>query len=257
MDYKGYLIDLDGTMFRGERLIDGARDLVNDLIRRNIPYVFITNNSTYTMDMIVGKLNRLGIRATEENMLTSSMVSANHIRSVNRTARCYVIGETGLRQALENENLTLAETDCDYVVVGLDKEISYEKLAKASLLIQEGARFIITNRDAAIPAEIGLLPGNGAIAAAIAVSTGVEPLCVGKPESLMMDEAVQKIGVNKSGILMVGDNYETDIKAGLNADIDTLMVLTGYSTRECLKTVDEQPTFVADNLHEWLQLKKA
>lgn len=253
MDYKGYLIDLDGTMFRGEEVIEGAKQFIDLLNDRDIPYLFITNNATYTMKMIVDKLNRLDLKATEHNILTSAMATAKYIKEKNDQARCYIIGETGLVKAIENEDLIVTDKHCDYVIVGLDRQITYEKLAKACLLIREGAKFIVTNKDAAIPTELGLLPGNGAIASSIAVSTGIEPIIIGKPESIIMTEAIKKIGITKQDVLMIGDNYETDMKAGLRAGVDTLMVLTGYSTREDLKQVEVQPTFVMENLLEWIE----
>lgn len=255
MDYKGYLIDLDGTIFRGNELIDGAKEFIDYLIKRNLAYLFITNNATYTMDMIVKKLNDLGIKAGTENILTSAMATAKYIKEKNNQVRCYVIGEVGLVQALENENIVVTDTNCDYVIIGLDREVTYDKLAKACLLVREGATFLITNKDAAIPTEAGLLPGNGSIAATVAFSTGVEPVCIGKPEKIIMEEAVKKLGIKNEELLMIGDNYHTDIQAGINAGIDTLMVLTGYSTTEDLQTVDVQPTYVKEDLKEWLYEK--
>ncbi len=255
MDYKGYLIDLDGTIFRGNELIDGAKEFIDYLIKRNLAYLFITNNATYTMDMIVKKLNDLGIKAGTENILTSAMATAKYIKEKNNQVRCYVIGEVGLVQALENENIVVTDTNCDYVIIGLDREVTYDKLAKACLLVREGATFLITNKDAAIPTEAGLLPGNGSIAATVAFSTGVEPVCIGKPEKIIMEEAVKKLGIKNEELLMIGDNYHTDIQAGINAGIDTLMVLTGYSTTEDLQTVDVQPTYVKGDLKEWLYEK--
>lgn len=255
MDYQGYLIDLDGTMFRGEELIDGAKEFIDYIYQQGIPYLFITNNSTYSRDMIIQKLHRLGITVSEENVLTSAMATAKYIRNNYGKARCFVIGEEGLKNALIVENMILTDEQCDVVVVGLDRNISYENLAKACLRIREGAQFVITNQDAAIPTERGLLPGNGAIASSIAVSTGVEPLCIGKPETTIMDEAIKMLGVSRKKILMIGDNYNTDIMAGLQANIDTLMVLTGYSTLEDLREVKEQPTYVMSDLTEWIHEK--
>ncbi|MEI3605481.1 TIGR01457 family HAD-type hydrolase [Pseudogracilibacillus sp. SE30717A] len=252
MNYKGYLIDLDGTIFRGNELIDGAKEFIDYLIERNYPYLFITNNATYTIEMILKKLNGLGIKADEENILTSAMATAQYIKEKNKQAHCYVIGETGLIHALENEDLIVTDVNCDYVIVGLDRKVTYDKLAKACLLVRDGAQFILTNKDAAIPTEIGLLPGNGSIGAVISYSTGVEPVCIGKPESIIMEEAIKKIGISNKELLMIGDNYHTDIQAGINAQIDTLMVLTGYSTKEDLQVVEVQPTYVMEDLKSWL-----
>src|SRR5699024_2877434 len=165
-------------------------------------------------------------------------------------ARCYVIGEDGLRQAIADAGLVVTDVDCDLVVLGIDCEIHYEKLKNPSLMIQQGATFVSTKRDASIPTEEGLVPGIGSITALLAVSIGIEPIFVGKPEAIIMNEALQMIGLTHDQVLMIGDNYTTDISAGVRADIDTLMVLTGFSAEADVAHLPEekQPTYVMDDL---------
>lgn len=256
MNYEGYLIDLDGTMYRGNEAIRGAKEFIEQLNEQKIPYLFVTNNSTLTRQDVVKKLFNFGVHTTEDHVLTSATATANYIKRRHSEARCFVIGEKGLRQALEDVEIKLCNDHCDFVVIGLDREISYHKLAKASLEIRKGASFISTNKDAAIPTEHGLLPGNGAITAAITKSTGVDPVFIGKPEKVIMEEALQLIGLNKDQVLMIGDNYETDILAGINAEIDTLMVLTGFSTQKDLVGVQKQPTYIKSDLLEWMHIQK-
>ena len=145
----------------------------------------------------------------------------------------------------------MTDEDPDYVVVGIDRTITYEKLAKACIAVRNGATFISTNGDIAIPTERGLLPGNGSLTAVITVSTEVEPIFIGKPESIIMEQALTQLGTSKEETLMIGDNYRTDILAGIHAGIDTLLVHTGVTTKEHLETVEEQPVYTAQTLDEW------
>ena len=251
LQYEGYLIDLDGTMYRGNEPIEGAKEFITSLQKQSIPHLFITNNSTSTRDSVVKKLARFGIHTKVENILTSAIAAANYIRENHQGKRIYMIGEEGLKDALQQNGLTITAEDSDCVVVGLDRELTYEKLATACLLIRSGAKFISTNKDAAIPTEKGFIPGNGSITQLVEVSSGVKPIYVGKPEHIMMQQALQYLKLQKEKVLMVGDNYETDILFGIHANVDTLMVLTGVTSKEDLLHVGVQPTYVEDNLMNW------
>ncbi|WP_445324016.1 TIGR01457 family HAD-type hydrolase [Pseudogracilibacillus sp. ICA-222130] len=257
MRYKGYLIDLDGTMYRGTAPIDGAGDFIETLQAQHIPYVFVTNNSSATEAMVVEKLARFGIDTTPDHVLTSATATAKYIARAQQGATCYIIGEKGLHEACEKAGLKKSASDADFVVMGIDREISYEKLKTAALHVRRGATFISTNKDAAIPTEEGLLPGNGSLTSVVSVSTGVAPIFVGKPEPIIMEEALRMIGLDRKEVLMVGDNYTTDILAGVHARMDTLMVLTGFSSREDVVGVPEaeKPTYIMDDLHVWRKEK--
>lgn len=250
--YKGYFIDLDGTMYRGSEAIEGAADFVAALHHKQIPYLFLTNNSAKTQAAISEKLNKMGIRSTTDHVFTSSMATAKYIQEKDARAKCYVIGEEGLHRALKQEGLTIAADDCDFVVVGIDRDINYEKLATACLEVRNGAQFISTNSDIAIPTERGLVPGNGALTSVITVSTGIEPIFIGKPESIIMEEALSVLGLTKGETIMVGDNYNTDISAGINSGIDTLAVFTGVTSFEDLQQIEIQPTYHIENLKNWI-----
>lgn len=251
--YSGYLIDLDGTMYRGNEPIDGAASFIQTLNEKDIPYLFLTNNSTSTQEKVAHKLMSMGIDTTYKHVFTSSMATAKYIKEKNAQARCMVIGEEGLYDAIDKEGLTIADTSCDYVVIGLDRQITYEKLAQACLAIREGAVFISTNGDLAIPTECGFLPGNGALTSVITVSTGVQPIFIGKPEHIIMEEALEVLHVPKKETLMVGDNYQTDILAGINAKIDTLLVFTGITSYEDYSKLKIKPTYYIQNLEEWIK----
>lgn len=250
-EYRGYLIDLDGTMYRGNEPIDGAASFINVLNKKEIPYLFLTNNSTSTQETVAHKLAGMGIDTTANHIFTSSLATAKYIRQENTEARCMVIGENGLYDAIEKEGLTITDTSCDYVVIGLDREINYERLTQACLAVREGAQFISTNGDIAIPTERGFLPGNGALTSVITVSTGIEPIFIGKPEQIIMNEALKVLGTTKKDTIMVGDNYDTDILAGINAGIDTLMVFTGITPYEDYPLLTIKPTYNVQNLSEW------
>lgn len=249
--YKGYLIDLDGTMYRGTEVIQEAADFVNKLNERGIPYLFVTNNSSRTPAQVAEKLCDFGVKATEEQVFTTSLATANYIYEKNKEASVYVIGEEGLMTAMKEKGFPFANEHADYVVMGIDREISYEKLAIACLAVRNGAVFISTNADIALPTERGLLPGNGSLTSVISVSTQTQPIFIGKPESIIMEQALQVIGTKKEETLMIGDYYDTDIMAGMNAGLDTLLVHTGVTTKELLKGYEKQPTFVLDSLDQW------
>lgn len=250
--YGAYLIDLDGTMYLGNERIDAADKFVDALHDKQIPYVFLTNNSSKTQEQVSEKLRNMGIRSTPDHVFTSSMATAKYIKRQKNDARCFVIGEEGLFDALEKENLTIADDDVDFVIVGIDRAVTYKKLAKACLAVRNGAKFVSTNSDVALPTERGMMPGNGAITSVITVSTGIEPVFIGKPESIIMDEALSAFGFSKDEALMVGDNYYTDILAGINAGVDTLMVFTGITPIEDLGKFETKPTHHVQLLSEWI-----
>lgn len=251
--YKGYLIDLDGTMYRGEEQIEEASLFIKALKEKNIPYLFVTNNSTRRPEQVAEKLNSFNIPTTKEQVFTTSNATANYIKEKKENATVYMIGEEGLEFALEEVGLKITDDNPDFVISGLDRSINYEKLAKACIAVRNGATFISTNGDIAIPTERGLLPGNGSLTSVIAVSTTVKPIFIGKPESIIMEQALKVLGVPKEETLMIGDYYDTDIMAGINTGIDTLLVHTGVTTKEMLSNYDKQPTYSIDSLEEWIK----
>lgn len=252
--YRGYLIDLDGTMYRGEERIDAAVRFVRRLAEEKIPYLFVTNNSTKPPEQVAEKLNRFGIPATKDSVFTTSMATANYIYQWKKDAKIYFIGEEGLKLALMEKGFAFAGEDAECVVVGLDRQVTYEKFAVACLAIRNGARFISTNGDIALPTERGLMPGNGALTALVRVSTGTEPVFIGKPEPIIVEQALQVLGTKKEETLFVGDNYATDILAGIRAGIDTLLVFSGVTKKEDLQKVEQMPTYAVDSLDEWTVL---
>lgn len=249
--YKGYLIDLDGTMYKGTERIEAASDFVKRLSENGIPYLFVTNNSSRTPAQVAEKLQGFDIPAEEGLVFTTSQATANFIFDEKPDASVYAIGEEGIKTALEEKGFTNAFENADYVVIGIDRSINYEKLATACLAVRNGAKFISTNGDIALPTERGLLPGNGSLTSVIAVSTQTMPIFIGKPEKVIMEQALKVLGTSKEETLMVGDYYDTDILAGMNAGLDTLLVHTGVTTKEMLADYDRMPTYTVDSLDEW------
>jgi 4-nitrophenyl phosphatase len=250
--YEGYLIDLDGTMYRGKERILEACHFVQVLHKKGIPYLFVTNNSSRTPDQVAEKLRQFDIPTEDHQVFTTSQATANYIFEQKSDASVYIVGEEGIQHALTEKGLTIKEDHPDFVVMGIDRSISYEKLAIACIAVRNGATFISTNGDIAIPTERGLLPGNGSLTSVVAVSTEVSPIFIGKPEKIIMEQALKAIGTSPEKTLMIGDNYHTDILAGINAGLDTLLVHTGVTTRDHLLKIEKHPTFVIDSLEEWI-----
>lgn len=238
-------------MYRGTERIEAASDFVKKLKQQGIPYLFVTNNSSRTPAQVAEKLVGFDIPADEHLVFTTSQATANYIYDLKKDASVYVIGEEGIQTAIEEKGFQLAEEHADFVVFGIDRSITYEKLAVGCLAVRNGATFISTNGDIAIPTERGLLPGNGSLTAVITVSTQTKPIFIGKPESIIVEQALKVLGTAKEETLMVGDNYDTDILAGMNAGMDTLLVHTGVTTKELLAGYDRKPTYTIDSLDEW------
>ncbi|WP_239257043.1 TIGR01457 family HAD-type hydrolase [Listeria ilorinensis] len=251
-DYQAYLIDLDGTMYRGNAVIPEAIGFIRRLNKKKIPYLFVTNNSTTTPEKVADKLVGMGIETTADRVFTSSQATALYMQSKSDERSVYAIGEAGLFEALDESGFYQQVENPAFVVVGLDRELTYEKLAAASLAIRSGATFISTNADAAIPTEAGLLPGNGSLTALLSVATETEPTFIGKPEAIIMEQAIAKLGAQKEDVIMVGDNYETDILAGIHFGIDTVIVHTGFTSQEALQTKKIQPTHSINTLDDWV-----
>ncbi|MGL4623717.1 MAG: TIGR01457 family HAD-type hydrolase [Culicoidibacterales bacterium] len=258
--YKGYLFDLDGTMYQGSQIIESAVIFVNWLAEQGIPYLFVTNNSTKTAQQVADKLVAIGCQQVgPEHIVTSSDVAATTIARDFADAPVFMIGENGLMRALEAAGITLttSELEAEVVVVGLDTDVTYEKLAKATLAIRRGATFIATNPDTNIPSERGLLPGAGALVQLLITATQVQPLVMGKPEPAIILAAIERLGLTREAVVMVGDNYHTDIMAGIHADIATLWVDTGIHRHEYILAQDIQPTHTIADLAQWQQQLEA
>ncbi len=251
MKYEGYLIDLDGTMYKGKERIEEAVEFVKKLEKEDIPYLFITNNSASTRQQVTERLQNFDVPVTPDHVFTSSMAIAEYMKQDKLGKRVFMIGEVGLQEAIERKGFKIVEEDADYVVMGIDRSLTYQKLERACLEVRKGARFLSTNKDVAFPTDRGLVPGNGALTSVVAVSTGTDPIFVGKPEPIIMDMAMTKMDLPKEKVLMIGDNYLTDILAGMRAGIDTLLVFTGVTTTLEDIPPEERPTHTIESLNLW------
>ncbi|EGL83015.1 HAD-superfamily subfamily IIA hydrolase like protein [Caldalkalibacillus thermarum TA2.A1] len=251
--YKLFVLDLDGTMYRGDQKIEEAPVFIRELEKRGLDYVFLTNNATKTPQQVVDHLARFDIITQPEKVYTTSVVTAQYVTERKKNPTVYVVGERALVESLRQAGCQLVADEqdlarCDFVVMGLDRQVTYEKLAKATLAVRAGAQFISTNKDKALPTERGLLPGNGSLTAVVQTATGIEPTYIGKPEPLMLEMIMAEKGLGKEDVLMIGDNYETDILAGIRAGVDTAIVFTGFTTKEDLARVDRKPTYEWETL---------
>ena len=250
--YEGYLIDLDGTIYRGSEPIPAGRRFVEQLQARQIPFLFLTNNTTKTPETVANRLaNEFSIHVGPETVYTATLATIDYLNDANKGKKVYVIGEPGLIEPILAAGYVWEEETPDYVVVGLDTDVTYEKFVVATLAIQKGATFIGTNPDKNIPTERGLLPGAGSVIAMIEASTHQKAIYIGKPEAIIMEKAVETLGMEKANVLMVGDNYTTDILAGINNGIDTLLVLSGFTQKADVPTLPVPPTYLVDSLDEW------
>lgn len=252
MTYKGYLIDLDGTIYLGKEPIPAGKRFVEALQKRDLPFLFVTNNTTKSPQTVAQRLaNEFDIHVAEETIYTASLATIDFMKDDNKGKKVYVIGEEGLIDLILAAGFEWEETQPDYVVVGLDAHVTYEKFCLATLAIQKGATFIGTNPDKNIPTERGLLPGAGALISLVETATQTQPIFIGKPQAIIMEKALSRIGLKREEVLMVGDNYETDIRSGINNQIDSLLVLSGFTPKAAVPTLPVAPTYIIDSLDEW------
>lgn len=252
MPYKGYLIDLDGTIYQGKNRIPAGERFIKRLQEKGLPYLLVTNNTTRTPEMVQDMLSKqFNVETGIETIYTATMATVDYMNDMNRGKTAYVIGETGLKSAIAAAGYVEELENPAYVVVGLDSHVTYDMLATATLAIQKGALFIGTNPDLNIPTERGLMPGAGALNALLEAATRVKPIFIGKPNAIIMNKSLEVLGVKRSEAVMVGDNYLTDIMAGIQNDIATILVTTGFTRPEEVPTLPVQPDHILSSLDEW------
>jgi NagD protein len=229
---RSWLMDMDGVLVHEETAIPGAAELITRLRERGTPFLVLTNNSIYTRRDLAARLRASGLDVPEESIWTSALATARFLEDQRPGGSAFVIGEAGLTTALHSSGYTLTERDPDYVVLGETRTYSFERLTRAIRLIDAGARFIATNPDATGPSTAGPVPATGSVAALISRATGVAPYFVGKPNPLMMRSALNAIDAHSETAAMIGDRMDTDIVSGLEAGMETILVLSGVTTRE-------------------------
>jgi NagD protein len=229
-EIHSWLMDMDGVLVREEQAIPGAGEFISRLRERGIPFLVLTNNSIFTRRDLAARLLANGLDVPEEAIWTSALATARFLEDQRPGGSAFVIGEAGLTTALHQAGYTLTERDPDYVLLGETRTYSFERITQAIRLVDRGARFIATNPDVTGPSPDGALPATGAVAALISRATGVDPYFVGKPNPLMMRSALNAIDAHSETTAMIGDRMDTDIVAGLEAGLETILVLTGVTT---------------------------
>ena len=247
-EIRSWLMDMDGVLVHEENAVPGADLFLARLRELGLPFLVLTNNSMYTRRDLSARLRRTGLDVPEEAIWTSALATAAFLERQRPGGSAYVIGEAGLTTALHSSGYTLNERDPDYVVLGETRTYSFESIAKAIRLIGAGARFIATNPDATGPTPDGPLPATGSVAALISRATDVEPYFVGKPNPLMMRSALNAIDAHSETTAMVGDRMDTDVVAGLEAGMHTVLVLTGITTRDEAERFPYRPSRIVDSI---------
>lgn len=244
----GFLIDMDGVIYRGSELIPGADRFIGDLVSLNLPFLFLTNNSQRTRRDVMTKLRRLGIRVDESHIFTCAMATARFLAAQKPGGTAYVIGEGGLLHALHQNGYSIVDHDPDYVVVGEGRAVTYEMVETAVRMVMRGAKLIATNLDPNCPTQAGPRPGCGAIVAMLETATGRKAFSVGKPSPVMMRTARKELGLDASRTTMIGDTMETDILGGVQLGYRTILVLSGGTTRDDLPAFAYRPDLVVDSI---------
>lgn len=258
---KLFVFDLDGVIYRGKEIMPYAKECIDYLLKNNYKIFFLTNNSTRTRDDYCKKLNSLGIYANPDIIMTSAYATALYFKENNiKEANVLVIGDRGIEKELKDIglNVFLPSTQnsqfltYNYVVVGLDFEFNYQKLALSQRAILSGAKFIATNTDATFPTEDGVLPGGGSIVCAVEKATNTKPFVIGKPNTYPLEKILQIANVLPQETVVIGDRLETDILVGKKLKTKTVLVLTGITKRDDLKGLSSEsmPDFVIENLGE-------
>ena len=247
-EIHSWLMDMDGVLVQEEQAIPGADRFLGSLTERGIPFLVLTNNSIYTRRDLAARLGASGLTVPEEAIWTSALATARFLSDQRPGGSAFVIGEAGLTTALHDAGYTLTERNPDYVVLGETRTYSFERITHAIRLVAEGARFIATNPDATGPSPDGPLPATGSVAALVSRATGIEPYFVGKPNPLMMRSALNAIDAHSETAAMIGDRMDTDIVSGMEAGMETILVLTGLTSREDAELHPYRASRVVDSI---------
>lgn len=245
---KGFICDMDGVIYHGNVLLPGVREFVEWLKAEKKEFLFLTNSSERSPQELHFKLLRMGLDVGEEHFYTSALATAKFIAKQSPGASAYVIGAPGLMKALYDTGVTMNDVDPDYVIVGETTNYNYENIIHAVKLVQNGAKLIGTNSDLTGPSEAGIIPATRALIAPIELATEKTAYFVGKPNPLMMRTGLKMLGCHSAEAVMVGDRMDTDIIAGIETGLDTILVLTGCSTRETVNEYPYRPTYVLEGV---------
>lgn len=252
---KGFICDMDGVLYSGNKLVPGVKEFIQWLREENKKFLFLTNSSERTPRELREKLLRLGIDVNKEVFYTSALATAGFLSYQKPGGNAYIIGEAGLINALYDVGYTMNNVDPDYVVVGETSTYSYQKIQQAVNLVLKGARLIGTNPDVTGPVEEGLAPATKALIAPIEMATGKNAYFVGKPNPIMMRSALKRIGCEGEEAIIIGDRMDTDIIAGLESEIDTCLVLSGITQKPDIDKYPYRPHFILEGVKDIIQTK--
>ena len=249
------IIDMDGVLWRGDQPMPGLQEFFTSLREHGVRFILATNNASRLPEQYAAKLARFGVQVPPECVLTSAQAAATYLATITPSGtRVYAIGEEGIRQALEQQGFVLTEEGAAYVIVGWDRQLTWDKLATAALLIHAGAGFIGTNPDVNYPTERGPVPGNGAQLAALEATTGTRPIVIGKPQPWMYQEAMRRMGARPETTAALGDRLDTDVTGGVRAGLTTILVLSGISTEADLATSPVKPDLVCTDIGDMVRI---
>jgi NagD protein len=242
---KNFIIDMDGVLIQGKRIIPGAGEFIHRLREENRKFLLLTNNPVYTPRDLAHRLQAVGIQIQENQIFTSALATASFLHRQRPDGKAFVLGESGLTEAIHNIGYVITDMNPDYVVLGETLAYNFQMIKKAIRLIHDnGARFIATNPDPSGPSEGGLVPACGAMAALIEEASGVAPFFIGKPNALMMRTALNYMNVHSENTIMVGDRMDTDIVAGVTSGMETILVLSGVTKEEDIDRFPYVPTHI-------------
>jgi NagD protein len=252
-EIKSWLTDMDGVLVHEGRALPGAAALIKQWQDAGTPFLVLTNNSIYTPRDLSARLQATGLDVPEDRIWTSALATANFLKSQNPNGTAYVLGEAGMTTALHDIGYVMTDHNPDYVVLGETRNFNFESLTRAIRLINNGSRFIATNPDATGPSADGVLPATGSVAALITKATGKDPYIVGKPNPMMFRSAMRKIGAHSESTGMIGDRMDTDVVAGIEAGLHTVLVLTGISDQSEIEKYPFRPNEILNSVADLVE----
>ena len=249
----GFICDMDGVIYHGNKILDGVADFVNWMQDNNKKFVFLTNSAERTPHELSMKLARMGLQVSADHFYTSAMATAEFLHSQKPDCTAYVIGEAALTKALYDHGIYMNDVNPDYVIVGETSTYSFEKITKAINLVLKGAKLIGTNPDITGPVENGIYPATGALISPIEIATGKKAYFVGKPNPLMLRHGLRKLNCHSQDIAFIGDRMDTDIIAGIESNVDTVLILSGVTSMEDIDQFPYRPKYIANGVGDLIR----
>ena len=249
----GFICDMDGVIYHGNKILPGVHEFISWLLENDKKFIFLTNSPEKTPQELSMKLERMGLQVTADHFYTSAMATAAFLSSQKPGCTAYVIGEAALTKALYDEDINMNDVNPDYVVVGETRSYNFEKIEKAIELVNKGAKLIGANPDITGPTERGIMPATGSLIAPIEIATGKKAYFVGKPNPLMLRHGLRRLKCHSADIVFIGDRMDTDIIAGIEANVDTVLVLSGVTSREDIDKFPYRPKYILDGVGDLLK----